>query len=77
MRKVAPDKAGNAVNQNIWFLVKLKPALFRLTTTTDQSIQTLKASISAGMEISRFLFAILLPSERQKSGCSGSQRLST
>ncbi|MCY1232877.1 hypothetical protein D3C87_1862250 [compost metagenome] len=53
MRSVAPDSAGSAVSQNSWFLVNWKPARSRLTATTLHSIQTTKASISAGIEIHR------------------------
>ena len=74
---MAPDNAGKAVSQNIWFLVKEKPALLRLTTTTDQSIQTMNASMSAGMDIQRLRKAIRFPSDFQKSAFSGSQRVKT
>ena len=61
MRSVAPDSAGSAVSQNIWFLDSMKPARSRLTTTTLHSIQMLKASISAGMEIHRLRLAMRAP----------------
>ena len=72
MRSVAPDSAGSAVSQNIWFLDSMKPARSRLTTTTLHSIQMLKASISAGMEIHRLRLAMRAPVCCQKPGFSGS-----
>ncbi len=53
MRSVAPDSAGKAVSQNIWFLVSANPALSRLTTTTLHNDQTANAIIRAGIEIHR------------------------
>ena len=61
MRSVEPDSAGSAASQKSWLGVNLKPMSGSLTTTIDQTIQTEKASSSAGIDIQRLRVAIPLP----------------
>jgi hypothetical protein len=55
----------------------LKPIAGRLTTTTDHTIQTAKASSSAGIEIQRLRAAIRRPVRSQKLPSSGAHSAST
>ncbi len=77
MRKVAPDRPGNAVSQNNWSVVNAKPIFGRLTVTAENSIQIAKASSSAGIEIARLRLAMRLPVCSQKAGSSGCQSVRT
>ena len=65
MRSVAPDSPGIAASQNSWSVVNLKPTAGSLATTTDHTIQTAKASSSAGIEIHRLRRAIARPFSSQ------------
>lgn len=73
MRKVAPDKPGNAVSQNNWLVLYLKPMFGKFTTTTLHTIHTANASSSAGIEIHKLRLAVDLPLLCQKLDSSGSQ----
>ena len=77
MRSVAPDRPGMAASQNSWSVRELKPTAGSLATTTDQTIQTAKASSSAGIEIQRLRRAIARPFSSQKAWSSGFQSFST
>ena len=77
MRSVAPGQRGQRRQPEHLVLDSMKPARSRLTTTTLHSIQMLKASISAGMEIHRLRLAMRAPVCCQKPGFSGSQRCRT
>jgi hypothetical protein len=55
----------------------LKPTFGKFTTTTDQTIHTANAKVSAGIEIIKFRLATDFPVEFQKSLFSGSQRVIT
>ncbi|MFD3937990.1 hypothetical protein ACFWSF_15980 [Streptomyces sp. NPDC058611] len=62
-----------AVSQNSCDLENPKPTSFSLTTVTDQTCQTTKPSISAGIETQRLRWATLRPVDCQKPSCSGRQ----
>lgn len=65
------SRLGMAVSQNSWDFEKPKPTSFSLTTVTDQTCQTTKPSISAGMETQRLRWATARPVNCQKSSSSG------
>ena len=73
MRSVAPHSAGSAASQKSWLVEKRKPAAGRWTTTTDHSIHTAKASVSAGIDSHRLRVATLRPLRSQKPRSSGFQ----
>ncbi|MFD6878169.1 MULTISPECIES: hypothetical protein [unclassified Streptomyces] len=73
IRKVPPVRPGMAVSQNSCDLEKAKPTSFSLTTVTDQTCQTTKPSISAGIDTHRFRWATLRPVDCQNPSSSGLQ----
>ena len=73
MRSVAPDRPGSEASQKSCSLVKAKPTLGSLATTTDHTIQTAKESSRQGTEIQRLRRAMARPPSAQKSLSSGRQ----
>ena len=77
MRSVAPERPGSAASQKRWSTVKSKPMAGMRATTTDHTIQTEKASRSAGIEIQRLRVAMARPELSQNEASSGRQSCRT
>ena len=73
MRSVAPESPGKEASQNSCSLVKAKPTLGSLATTTDQTIHTAKDSSRQGTEIHRLRRAMARPPPSQNALSSGRQ----